>query len=153
MNIQKIHPIHFLYYREETTVQQLAEILNKGIVLQLQQEAARLNIQITGPVHWHYFGFMGDESKPFTLEVALPVLSIPGNYNGPFAWRTADTFSCVQALHYGAWQNIPNTYGQLFQFISQHQLTPTGENRELYIQADFVNHDANITLIQIGIQS
>lgn len=153
MNVQKIYPIHFLYHRETITVQQLVDILNRKVVLQLQQEAARLSVQVTGPVYWNYFGFMGDESQPFTLEVALPVDHIPEKYNGPFLWRTTEAFTCVQTMHFGAWHNIPQTYGKLFQYISEHKLEPSGENRELYLQADFVNHDANITLIQIGLKS
>lgn len=38
-------------------------------------------------------------------------------------------------------------------FMSQHGLQPLAINRELYINADFANPEANITEIQMGIAS
>ncbi len=151
MTINHIQPIHFLYYKEEITIAKLSSILERGIAAQLQKEAVMNNLLITGPVCWTYFGFMGDESTPFTLEVAVPVNLIPERYEGAFAFKTSSAFKCVSAMHYGGWMQLPETYGKLMHYITENQLTPSGENRELYLNANFEQAAANITLVQIGI--
>jgi effector-binding domain-containing protein len=54
-------------------------------------------------------------------------------------------------LHEGDWMSIPDSYSLIMQFIAENKLNPTGENRELYLNVDFHNAEANTTLIQIGI--
>lgn len=151
MTIDHIHPIHFLYHQEEITIPRLSSILERGIAAQLQKNAVMNNLLITGPVCWTYLGFMGDESTPFTLEVAVPVNHIPERYEGAFAFKTSSAFKCVSAMHYGGWMQLPETYGKLMQYLTEHKLTATGENRELYLNANFNQPEANITLVQIGI--
>ena len=149
MEIKEILPITFLYHRVETTVKELANYLNVG--QQLFAEAVNLGLPITGPVHWHYFGFEGDESKKFTLEIALPVGDVVGEYDGEFHFKRTDSFRVVSAMHAGGWLEIPATYGKLFGFINENKLQPLAINREIYINVDFKNPAANSTEIQIGI--
>jgi len=46
---------------------------------------------------------------------------------------------------------MPKTYDKLMEFVSKRKLTPNSINRELYINADFKDPEANVTEIQIGI--
>jgi effector-binding domain-containing protein len=47
---------------------------------------------------------------------------------------------------------IPQSYAKLMQFMDSQQLQPIGATRELYVNADFVNPEANVTEIQMGIK-
>jgi effector-binding domain-containing protein len=147
--LKQIKPINFLFYRTETTVGELGNFL--PVAGELFKEAYENNLRITGPVHWHYFGFMGDENKPFTLEIALPVAEVIGEYDGKFHFKRTEPFSCVSIIHEGNWLEIPTSYGKLMKFLSKRKLKPKGVNREIYINADFANPEANITEVQLGI--
>lgn len=149
MEIREIKPINFLYFRTETKISDLAAFLLVG--QELFREAVNLKLPITGPVHWHYFGFEGDVNKPFTLEISLPVGSVKEDYDGKFHFKRTEHFKCVSAVHSGGWMDIPKSYEKIFQFINQQQLKPLSANREIYVNADFQNPDANITEIQIGV--
>ena len=85
MEIKTVSPINFLYFRTKTTVSELFKFLSTG--QELFKEAVSQNIPITGPVHWHYFGFTGDPNQIFDLEVAIPVGEIPNEYDGKFHFR------------------------------------------------------------------
>jgi effector-binding domain-containing protein len=147
--VKEVMPINFLFHRAEAKIIDLVNQIPtaKGII----KECVRLHLHPCGPIHWHYFGFTGDESKQFTLEVCLPVDNIPGDYDGTFHFKRTENFKCVSLLHEGGWQEIPTSYGVLMAFIEQHKLQPTGINRELYINADFANPVANVTEIQMGV--
>lgn len=149
MDIKSIRSINFLYFRTETSVSELSRFLPVG--QDLIKEAVAQNIPVTGPVHWHYFGFAGDPTKSFQLEVAIPVGEIPGDYDGSFHFKRTEPFKCVMVRHEGSWLDIPASYGKAMEFMQQHKLTPTAINREVYINADFKYPESNITEIQIGI--
>lgn len=148
--LKEVKPITFLYFRSETLVQDLGEFI--PMAKDLFREAVRWDLHVSGPVHWHYFDFSGDDTKPFTLEVALPVDQVIADYDGPFHFKRTGPFKCVSIVHEGGWLRIPESYSKLMTFITSHNLKPIAANRELYINADFEDPDANITEIQIGIQ-
>lgn len=146
---RQVKPANFLFFRTETTVRELEKFL--PVANELFREAFENTLRITGPVHWHYFGFTGDEAKTFTLEISLPVAEVISEYDGRFHFKRSEPFKCVSLVHEGNWLDIPEGYGRLMQFISKKNLTPTGMNRELYINVDFNNPEANVTEIQMGI--
>jgi effector-binding domain-containing protein len=148
--LREFQPINFLFHRAETKVADLINFI--PVAKDLFKEAVRLNLHVSGPVHWHYTGFTGDESQTFMLEVALPVDQIPAEYDGSFHFKRTERFKCVTLTHEGAWTEIPQSYGKLMQFMSEQQLQPSGVTRELYVNADFVNPAANITEIQMGVR-
>ena len=150
MQIKEIKPINFLFFRTRTKVGELGRYV--GIVArELYRDASLNDLEVTGPVYWNYIGFEGDESKEFTLEIALPIAEIPSHYEGKFRTKREDIFYCLSILHEGSWFDIPSSYAKLMEFMGTHQLSPIALNRELYINMDFNNPTANITEIQIGI--
>ncbi len=149
MDVKSIHPINFLYFRVETRVSELSRFL--PVAQDLFREAAQQNIPVTGPVHWHYYGFTGDVNKPFQLEVAIPVGEIPDEYDGRFHFKRTESFKCVIVRHEGNWLDLPATYDKAMEFMKQNKLTPSAVNREVYINADFRYPESNITEVQIGI--
>ena len=150
MQIKEIKPANFLFSRTETTVAELGSHLPTG--QRLFAEAVKRQLTITGPIHWHYIGFDGDLTKRFTLEIALPVAEVLPEYDGPFHFKRTESFRCVSALHEGAWHEIPTTYEKLMGFMHANSLQPVALNREIYVQVDFSQPEANFTLIQMGIQ-
>ena len=149
MQIKEVKPINFLFFRAETKVSELANLL--PVAKGLFTEAVQYDLRITGPIQWHYFGFTGDESKPFTLEIALPVAEVLKEYDGPFHFKRTETFKSVALVHEGSWFDLPASYGKLMDFISKNSLKPSAVNREIYINMDFLYPEANVTEIQIGI--
>ena len=147
--LKELKPINFLFYRAETKVSELAQFF--PIAKDLFKEAVRLDIHVTGPVHWHYFGFTGDEKESFTLEIALPVAQVVDEYDGKFHFKRTENYKCVTLIHEGAWDSIPQSYGKIMQFVAENGLQPLGTNRELYINADFTSPEANVTQIQLGV--
>jgi effector-binding domain-containing protein len=149
-SVKEIRPINFLYFRTETYVHQLADFFL--VAKDLYREAVNYNLHVTGPIHWHYMGFMGDVSKPFTLEIALPVSEIVAAYDGPFHFKRTEPFKCVVLRHEGSWTDMLQSYDKMMKFIGEKNLTPLAVNRELYVNADFADQEANITEIQVGVQ-
>src|SRR5687768_13078272 len=149
MQVKEVKPINFLYYRTETKVSELINLV--PVAKEIFREAVNLDLHITGPVHWHYTGFTGDESKPFILEIALPVSAVIPDYDGKFHFKRTKPFKCVSSVHEGAWNEIPLTYDKMMQFIFNHKLEASAVNREIYVNADFQSPDANVTEIQIGL--
>jgi effector-binding domain-containing protein len=146
---KEVKPINFLYFRAETRLDQLTNFLPIG--QQLIKEALGLNIWVTGPVHWHYFGFV-DPDTSFTLEVSIPVSEIPKDYDGNFHFKRTEPFKCISIVHEGSWLNMPQSYEKLMKFMEKNKVQPTAINRELYVNADFTHAEANVTEIQMGIR-
>lgn len=147
--IKQVKPINFLFFRTETKLSELEKFL--PVANDLFQEAFENKLRITGPIQWHYFGFSLEADNTFTLEIALPVADILVEYDGRFHFKRTEHFKCVSLMHEGSWQELPTSYGSLMQFITKKQLKLAGMNREIYSNVDFVNPDANITEVQIGI--
>ena len=148
MIVKEIKPINFLYYRVRTTVGDLAAFIPEGQAI--IREAVANNLVIAGPVHWHYYGF--SPTSPFDLEIALPVATFPSDYDGKYHVKRSGPFRCVSGIHEGPWSAIPDTYQQLAQFVQEHRLSPTGTNREVYINVDLLDGEANTTEIQVGVE-
>lgn len=148
--IQKqVQPISFLFFRTETTLGELANFVH--VANELYAEALAHKLSVTGPVHWHYFGFT-DASKPFTLEIALPVSEVLPEYDGKFHFKRTENFNCVTLIHEGDWLQMMGSYDTLMRYATEHKLTPAGVSREIYVNVDFVNPDANVTEIQLGVR-
>lgn len=151
MQTKQIAPINLLYFSTETKVTDLAQYV--GVIAdRLYKEAIQNNLRIAGPCYWLYDGFDGDESKIFTLEIALPIESLPQTHTGEFAVKSTEHFKCVWAIHEGEWMKIPETYGKLIGYITQNNLKPSGKNREIYIHMDLDAPETMITMIQMGIE-
>src|SRR5688572_19920620 len=101
MQVKEIKPINFLFFRTEAKIMELAGLIPVG--QQLFKEAIDHKLTITGPVHWHYFGFEGDPSKSFILEIAIPVGEVEEGYDGQFHFKRTEPFKCVSMIHEGSW--------------------------------------------------
>lgn len=151
MQIKEIKPINFLAFKTNTTLPELHGYVGK-VAKALHLEAAKLGLDVTGPVYWTYRNFTPNPEKPFELEIGIPVAEIPRAYDGKFMFHRSDCFKCLATQHEGSWLEIPATYEKLMRYVVHHQLRPVAQNRELYINSDFQHPEANVTEIQIGIE-
>ena len=148
--VKEIRPINFLFYRVEVKVKDL--ISQVPVANELFKEAVKLNLHPTGPIQWHYIGFTGVASKPFLLEICLPVANVASDYDGSFHFKRTENFKSVSLVHEGGWDEIQKSYDILKKCVEQHNYQPVGITRELYINADFTDPQANVTEIQMGIK-
>jgi effector-binding domain-containing protein len=148
--LREIKPINFIFYRTEAYLEQLGNFV--PVARDLFKEACIYNLHVTGPIHWHYLDFT-DPSKPFTLEIALPVAeTLATDYDGSFHFKRTDKFRCVAVTHEGSWMSLPDVYKKLNLFIEQRNLKPVKVTREIYVNTDFLNPEANETEIQVGVE-
>jgi len=148
--LREIKPISFLFFRTEACLDQLPNFVPVG--KDLFKEAVAYNLQVTGPIHWHYVDFHGDPGVPFTLEISLPVAETIADYDGSFHFKRTDNFRCVTLTHEGSWSSMGNAYSKLHEFICSKGLKPLAINREVYLNADFKHPEANLTEIQVGVE-
>jgi effector-binding domain-containing protein len=148
--LREIKPINFIFFRTQAYLEQLPNFV--PVARDLFKEACLYNLHVTGPVHWHYIDCNGDPGSPFTLEIALPVAETLTDYDGSFHFKRTDQFRCVALTHEGSWMSIPKAYQQLKDFISTRSLKPSQITREVYVNTDFRNPEANETEIQVGVQ-
>lgn len=151
MEIKHVKPINFLLYSTDTTVGQLSQYVAR-VARALHLEAAKLSLDVTGPIYWEYTGFNGDPACIFRLEIGIPVAEIPAQYTGIYSFQRKAPFKCLATIHEGAWLELPRTYEKLMRYLTHHQLRPTVHNREVYINCDYQHPEANITEVQIGIE-
>ena len=148
MQIKEIQPINFLFFRKQTTIPLLNDII--PVSQEVYREAVAQRLKITGPIHWHYMGIM-DLVSPFTLEISLPVSEVKKDYDGAFHFKRTELYKCASVFHEGSFETIQKSYDKVFQLLAESKLRPTGFNREIYINIDFGNPSASFTELQIGV--
>lgn len=150
MQIKNVRPLNFLYFRTRTKLNELGRFV--GIIArELHRDAALYDQEVTGPVYWNYTDVTGNPDHDFGLEIALPVAEIPVVYGGKFDIKRSNAFPCLSLLHEGSWLDMPSVYKQLYEFAREQELEITGQNREIYVNVDFTDPEANLTEIQLGI--
>jgi effector-binding domain-containing protein len=137
-----------LYSSHRTTIPQLGEFVGT-IAKQLYAEAARLGVLVSGPQYWMYHGMDGNPQTEFTLEIALPVQGDVNNSS--FSSKVLPPYKSLNHLHKGAWENMPDSYGELLAYIDANKIPMTDECREVYLNVDFENPSNNRVEIQMGI--
>lgn len=148
MQIKELNPIRVLQFSTETSLQELEKYVRIK-AHELYKEAAKCDLEVTGPVYWIYSGMNGNPTAKFHLDIAIPV---HGNtYTGKFNLAQHDAFKCISAIHKGGWEKLAETYGLIFREIREKGIVPTSVCRELYIHMDFEDPSNNITEIQVGI--
>ncbi len=120
------------------------------VALELQKEAAKQNLLITGPVHWFYFGANGNPDTLFTLLIAIPISRLPVTRDN-ILYAEFPAFRCLSATHSGSWSELAGTYKKMSDKINSDGLATYGVTREAYTNIDFARPGNNLTEIQIGI--
>lgn len=151
MELKKIHPMQVLCFETQTKLSELGAYV-RVVAHNMYQTAVQHGLEITGPVYWIYEGMDGNPETLFSLTIALPVTFKEKDLAGSdFKLKSLCAFQCVSGQHWGQWEKLGETYGSLIPKIRSEGLNLSGENREIYLNMDFQNPEANITEIQIGI--
>lgn len=151
MELKKVHPMQVLCFETKTKLSEIGEYV-RIVAHKMYQAAVQNDLEITGPVYWVYEGMDGNPETIFSLTIALPIsFKEKELINSEFRLKSLRAFQCGTAQHVGDWGKLGETYGSLIPKILSSGLTMSGENREIYLNMDFQNPEANITEIQIGI--
>lgn len=150
MKAKEVKPINFIYFNTRSKISELGRFV--GIMArELHRDAVLNDLEVTGPVYWNYHDFTGNPEHEFNLEIALPIAEIPEQYVGKFQLKRTDPFYCVAYVHDGSWFDLSTSYGKIMTFMEERSVMPISVNREMYINMDFKNPEANVTEIQVGI--
>jgi effector-binding domain-containing protein len=149
MEIKENKPFNALIFSAQTTIPQLGEYV-KHVAKGLYQEAAKLDLMVTGPIYWNYYGMDGQPDTVFTLEVTLPIEEA-NVQSEKFTWKRVGAFKCASQVHTGTWDDMPKTYEAIIEQVMANDLTMSDECRELYINMDFETGQNNIVEVQIGL--
>jgi len=151
MELKKVHPMQVLCFETKTKLSEIGEYV-RVVAHKMYQTAVQNNLEITGPVYWIYEGMDGNPETIFSLTIALPITFKEKELNNAdFKLKSLRPFQCATTQHLGDWANLGETYGALIPKILSNGLLMSGENREIYLNMDFENPEANITEVQIGI--
>jgi len=151
METKKIEPMQVLCFETETTMQDMLQYV-RVVAHRIYKDAVKHELEITGPVYWIYKGADGQPTTKFSLTIAVPVSKTKTEITGSeFKLKQLDSFDCISHTHFGDWSKLGETYGPIIGDVQWRNLTMSGENREIYLNMDFENLEANITEVQIGI--
>ena len=140
-----------LCFETQTTLQEMLQYV-RVVAHKMYTIAVQNELEITGPVYWIYEGMNGNPETVFSLTIALPIAFRNKELNhSDFKLKKLETFHCASEQHMGDWNKLGETYDCLIPEIIASNLTMSGQNREIYLNMDFQNPEANITEIQIGI--
>ena len=151
MEFKKVHPMQVLCFETKTKLSEIGEYV-RVVAYKMYQAAVKNNLEITGPVYWIYEGMDGNPETVFSLTIALPITFKEIDLqNSEFTLKSLRLFQCATTQHSGDWAKLGETYGSLIPKLLADGFNMSGENREIYLNMDFQNPEANITEIQIGI--
>jgi effector-binding domain-containing protein len=148
MTIKQLPAVPVLFFSAQTTLAELSKYVAL-VAKELYAEAAKLQLLPTGPLQWVYLGADGKPDTIFTLEIALPVETLP--VQSAFKTKVLPAFSGAAALHTGNWNTLAATYDKLITEIYAAGKQLTGVCREQYSYIDFADPENNITEVIVGI--
>ncbi|GAB3249272.1 hypothetical protein GCM10027347_06260 [Larkinella harenae] len=150
MQIKHAPSVTALAFSTRTTLPELNSFV-RTVARRLYQEAARLDLEITGPIIWQYEGVDGRPETVFTLDILLPIQTIQGQPGDSLVVKRFEAFSCISAEHPGPWDELVTVYPALRAQLLQEGYQQGALSREVYTNIDFENPANNVTEIQVQI--
>ncbi|CCH56918.1 transcription activator, effector binding [Fibrisoma limi BUZ 3] len=145
--IKEVDSFTGLCFTTRATLPQLSRYY-KAVAEDLYTEAARLSLDINGPIQWIYTDVNGDPTNEFQLEIVLPIRQSGAEPRG-FTYRTFEPFRCLSYTHTGDWSELMGIYDALFPALYGMGYQNDGRVREIYAVIDFEKPTNNVTEIQI----
>ena len=149
MQIKTQPSMTVLFSTHETSLRELLKYVGTA-VKELYKQVVELDLLITGPQYWFYYGADGKPDTRFTLEIAIPVQGklpavLPSNI------KQLPPFKCLSAVHEGPWDDLSLLYPKMMQYIGEKGLPLNGIVSEAYQQIDFAAPENNLTEVHIGL--
>jgi effector-binding domain-containing protein len=151
MHVQTLPSIHYFFASEQTTIAQVARVAPR-ILTELARAHREGKIRRLGPELFVFHGIdPADLSKPFTLDIGVPVEEGTPTF-GDFHVRRTEVFHCATVLYTGPIAEIGNAYEKLGPAIRAAGLAPTGQSREAYLYWEGPDSANNVVQIQMEIR-
>lgn len=148
--VKELRPIErFVSGKAKTTLATLPQAIGQTFMGLLQQgnlEATRF----TGPAIFIYRGSDGAPNTEFDFSAGFQVLPDEPTPQG-FEMSTLPAFRCATLYYTGSLANLPQAWQTAMEKVTQAQLRPTGEQRELYLYWEDPQSPNNVIEIQIGV--
>jgi len=149
--VQTIPAKHYLQGEFETDFQSMGEPVVKTLT-ELMEAARENKIGLHGPViHYYYGAPHRDPEKRFKMETGFFVPAETADV-GAFKLRELPAFKCATMLYIGPATRIGDAWQELYRSARGQGLTPTDEERELYLYWEGVDSPNNIVQVQLGVK-
>ena len=149
MEREIIAPKLYFYLEGKTNLKNLMEFAAPTVDL-TYAEAARLQLEKTGPIEFVYLGASSDMEKEFTLQIGFPTKDPKPTERG-FQFRQSSDFKCLKFTYKGALKGIANEYEKIYEYLWNNSIKHTDEIREIYHFFEYPDSPNNVTEIQIGL--
>lgn len=149
--IQSIPAKHYLAGGIETDFKAMGEPVAKTLT-EVMEAAKENKLLLPGPVvHYYYGAPHRNPEKRFKMETGFFVPQETTDV-GAFKTRELPPFKCATILYVGPATHIGDAWQALYRSVRDEGLTPTDEERELYLYWEGVESPNNIVQVQVGIE-
>lgn len=149
--IQTIPPKHYVFGSLDTDFKSMGEPVGKTLTV-LGEGAKEKKLALYGPVlHYYYGAPHRTPDKPFKMETGF---FVPEGTEavGLLKVRELPKFKCASILYVGSATRIGDAWQELYRSLRAKGLTPTDEERELYLYWEGVDSPNNIVQVQVGVK-
>lgn len=149
--VQVIPPRHYVFGSFETDFKSMGEPVVKTLTA-LGNGAKEMKVGLHGPVlHFYYGAPHTTPAKAFQMETGF---FVPEETRavGDFNVRELPQFKCASILYVGPGPRIGDAWQKLYRSLRAEGLSPTDEERELYLYWEGVDSPNNIVQVQVGVK-
>jgi effector-binding domain-containing protein len=139
----------YLSIKKNLTLPELKPFV-QDVLPKLFPEIQALELKITGPLEFIYFGVDGNPETQFDLIIAFPI-NARGAESSLFEYYESEPFYCAHIDYQGSMNGIGEAWDVFVKEIVDSGLIPTGQCREVY--KNWIGDDSyeNVTELQMGI--
>jgi effector-binding domain-containing protein len=130
-NIERgmIAPMFTLVIKTRGTMQEMSQQIPK-IYEKLFTEMYKQGLQVTGAPFCHYLTF--DQASGISEYLTGIHVSGKGKNAGDIKAINYPAMDVIQAIHYGPYADLMNSYNKIMDYIAVNQIKITGESMEIY---------------------
>ena len=125
----RIAPMFTLVIKTRGTMQEMSAQIPQ-LYEKLYTEMYKQGLQITGAPFCHYLTF--DQASGISEYLTGIHVSGKGKDAGDIKAINYPAMDVIQAIHYGPYADLMNSYNKIMEYIAVNQLKITGENLEIY---------------------
>jgi effector-binding domain-containing protein len=149
--VQTIPAKQYLQGGFETDFKSMGEPVVKTLT-ELIEAGKESKVGLHGPViHYYYGAPHRDPEKRFKMETGFFVPAESPEV-GTFKPRELPTFKFATILYIGPATRIGDAWQELYRSVRNQRLTPTDEERELYLYWEGVESPNNVVQVQLGVE-
>lgn len=118
----------------------------------LFEEIEKLNLKVTGPYEFIYFGCTGDLEESFELLIGIPIEQ-KKNESENFLYFDSAAYTCISTDYMGNIEGIGSAWCSFFEEVKKTNFifSPDNHAREIYKRWEGLESPDNIAELQIKI--